>query len=170
MAESGRKTLDRGECGWVIARVWLNALEETARDFHGTRPRTFVTRAYEHATEEWLRVLEQDYGLKPHEATTMKEAVESYIDIGVKAGLFVDASQFKLEEKDPYRLDVSVLVCPYRESCKDLLERGFSLRNLTCARMGCFRAAVQALTNVACDYEVTSVKPEEGCTGLIHMV
>ena len=46
----------------------------------------------------------------------------------------------------------------------------FSLRNLTCARMGCFRAAVQALTNVACDYEVTSVKPEEGCTGLIHMV
>jgi hypothetical protein len=170
MTEPGRKTLDRGECGWVIARVWLNALEETARDFHGTRPRTFVTRAYEHATEEWLRVLEQDYGLKPREAATMKEAVESYIDIGVKAGLFVDASQFNLEEKDPYRLDVSVLVCPYRESCKDLLDRGFSLRNLTCARMGCFRAAVQALTNISCDYEVTSVKPEEGCTGLIHMV
>ncbi len=164
------QVLDRAECGWILARVWLNALEETARDFHGTRPRTFVARAYEHAVEAWLRVLEQDYGLKPREAGTLKEAVESYIDIGVKAGLFEDASQFKLDEKDPYRLEVSVLVCPYRESCKDLLERGFSLRNLTCARMGCFRAAVQALTNIPCDYEVTSVKPEEGCTGFMLMV
>lgn len=166
----GSRVLDKAESGWIIARVWLNALEATARDFHGTRPRAFVTRAYEHATEEWLRVLEQDYGLKPREAGTMKEAVESYIDVGVRAGLFEDASQFKLEDKDPYRLEVSVLVCPYRDSCRDLLERGFSLRNLTCARMGCFRAAVQALTNTPCDYEVTSVNPEEGCTGLIQMV
>jgi hypothetical protein len=164
------KKIDHKESGWTLARVWLDALEETARDFHGIRPRSFVSRAYEHATENWLRILEDEYGLRPKEAKTIKEAVESYIEIGVAAGLFEDPSQFEVTEVTPYRVDLSVLSCPYLQSCRDLLNRGFTLNNLTCARIGCFRAAVELLTDIECTYEVTSVNLTRGCQGIIERI
>ena len=43
--------IDREEAGWLVALSWLSALEETARDFHGTRPKVFSERAYEHAVQ-----------------------------------------------------------------------------------------------------------------------
>ena len=42
-------SITREEGGWSVARTWLAALEETARDFHGTHPKAFCERGYEHA-------------------------------------------------------------------------------------------------------------------------
>ena len=159
--------MTREESGWVLARVWLNAVEESARDFFGKKPRMFTRRAYKHATETWLRILETDYGLKAKKAKTMKEAVENYIDIGVKGGLFKDNSQFELDEVIPTRLKVNVLSCQYYNSCRDLISEGVPVSSLTCARIGCFSSAVKLLANIACDYEIDSVN-EEGCVGVIE--
>lgn len=158
------------DVGWTIARAWLTALEQAARDFHGPRPWSFCNRAYDYATEDWLRVLEDEHGMTAKQADSMKEAVENYIDLGVKAGLFKDASQFELQAVNPNRLEVKVAVCPYVESCRDLLSRGFSLRDLTCPRIGCFRAAVKILANIECAHEVTSLRLGEGCEGIIERI
>ena len=163
------KTLDKNMTGWIVARVWLDSLEETARDFHGIRPRAFIERAYEHATERLLRILEEEYGLRPRQASTIKEAVQSYIELCVKVGLFDDVSQFKVEELDPYRVEVEVAACPYGESCRDLASQAMPLQNLTCARIGCFKAAVEILTGIECDYEMTATSPSGGCKGIIEV-
>jgi len=43
--------INREEVGWILSRVWIDALEEAARDFHGNWPMMFTSRAYEHATD-----------------------------------------------------------------------------------------------------------------------
>jgi len=163
------KTLDKGTTGWIVARVWLDALEETARDFHGIRPRAFVERAYKHATETLLRILEEEYGLRPRKATTIKEGIQNYIELCVKVGLFDDASQFKVEELDPYRVEVEVAVCPYGESCRDLASQTVPLQSLTCARIGCFRAAAEILVGTDLNYEMTFSSPGGPCKGIIEV-
>ena len=50
----------------------------------------------------------------------------------------------------------------------ELLESGFSIRDLTCARIGCFRAAVQSLASIECDYAVTSLNIDDHCEGYIE--
>lgn len=170
MNAEGPREVTREEGGRLVARVWLDALEETARDFHGSHPNAFVTRAYGHATESFLRILDNEFGIRVKKAATIKDAVENYIEIGVRVYLFDDASQFQLQERGPHSLEITTLLCPYLSSCRDLLEKGFSLRDLTCARIGCFRSAVEILTGIKCDYEVTSVRLEEGCTGIIEAV
>lgn len=162
--------LSAAESGRLLARVWLDSLEETARDFHGSHPHAFTARAYQHSTEEFLRILDSEFGISPKKASTIKEAVENYIELGVRAALFEDPSQFQLEEKGPHHLEVTVLLCPYLSSCKDLLEKGLGLRDLTCPRIGCFRAGTEIMTGIVCDYEVTSVRLDEGCTGIIEAV
>ena len=142
------KTLDKSTTGWVVARVWLDALEETARDFHGIRPRAFIERAYQHATETLLRILEEEYGLRPRKAATIKDAIQSYIELCV---------------------EVEVAVCPYGASCRDLSTQTMPLQNLTCARIGCFKAAVEILTGIECNYEMTSTSPGTGCKGIIEV-
>ena len=59
----------------------------------------------------------------------------------IMAGLFRDASQFELVQVNPQRVEITVMECPYRATCLRLLETGFTIRDLTCARIGCFRAA-----------------------------
>lgn len=157
----------REECGWELKRAWLNALEETARDFYD-RPKEFCTRAYEHATKHWLRIMEDEYGLTFENAGSIKEAVENYIKLGVESGLFKDASQFVIEEINPDLVKVKVISCPYQESCQDIINDGFGLKDLTCPRIGCFRAAVALKTNVDCDYQVNTTSFEEGCEGFIE--
>ena len=88
------RDLNREESGWVVALTWLSALEEAARDFHGTRPRGFCQRAYEHATLNYLRQLDSDYGIVANHVKSIKAAVEEYIRVGVMGGLFTDASHF----------------------------------------------------------------------------
>lgn len=161
------KKMTKEESGWVLARVWLDALEKTFRDFHGSRPRTYTYRAYEHATESWLRILESEYGFKPEKSSTIKEAVENYIDLGIKGGLFQDTSQLELKEISPFRLEVKVFKCPYFNSCRDLIEEGVPVTNLTCARIGCFAAAVKLLANIDCLYDMYSIHIDEGCNGVI---
>lgn len=162
------ETLNREKSGWILSRVWLNALEETARDFHGTYSKPFCSRAYEHATISWLRILQDEYGFEVKKCHSIKEAIEHYIDIGVRAGLFRDHSAFHLKEINPNKVIVTVLVCPYSGSCKDFIDEGFAHRDLTCARIGCFSAAVKFLADIPCTYEMESAGGSEGCRGYIE--
>ena len=160
--------LNREDSGWVVALTWLSALEETARDFHGTRPRAFMMRAYEHAVQNYLGQLELDYGIRAARGNSIREAVQEYIRAGVRAGAFKDASQFELQEVNPDRLEITVHRCVYLKSCEALIEEGITLKDLTCARIGCFRAAVQHLADIDCDYEVTAFALEETCQGAVE--
>ncbi len=162
------KKVNREESGWIVALTWLSSLEESARDFHGARPRAFCERAYDHATENYLRTLENEYGISAHRAGTIKKAVEEYIRVGVIGGLFQDESQFEINEVNPNRVDVTVHACPYRKSCEALLRESLSLKDLTCARIGCFRSAVQQLADIDCTYEVTEFNPGGVCKGYIE--
>lgn len=153
--------------GWVLARVWLDSLEQAARDFFGNRPRVFSERAYEYATESFIKILEKDFGIQTKKATSIKEAIRNYVDTGVKGGLFQSSNQIVLEEIFSTRVHVGVMNCPYLLSCKDLIKQGVSVSNLTCARIGCFRSAVQFLANIDCYYEVLAFNTEEGCQGII---
>jgi hypothetical protein len=162
------KQVNREESGWILALTWLNALEETARDFHGARPRAFCERAYDHATENFLKILENEYGVTARKAHSIRDAIEEYIRVGVIGGLFQDATQIELNEVNPNRLEIIVHACPYRKSCKALQEEGISYRDLTCARLGCFRSAVQQLANIDCTYEVSEINTMDGCRGYIE--
>lgn len=163
------KKLTREESGWALARVWLVALEESSRDFFGNRPRNFAHRAYEHATEAWLRILENDYGIKARrDLGSIREAIDSYIELGVRGGLFEDHCQFELDEVTPLRIKLKVFKCAYLDSCTDLMEQGIAVSNLTCARIGCFNSAVKLLAGIDCTYDVDSVCKERGCTGVIY--
>jgi hypothetical protein len=162
--------IDREEAGWLVALAWLSALEETARDFHGTRPRVFSERAYDHSVQYWLHLLGDEYGIQIPKADAIRTAVESYIQIGITGGLFRDASNFELVDVNPFHLGITVHDCVYLKSCQALIEEGFSVRDLTCARIGCFRAAVKALANIDCDYQVTSFNIEGDCKGYIERI
>lgn len=160
--------LNREEGGWAIARSWLLALEETARDFHGTQPKAFCERGYEHATERWFQTLDEEYGITVPKAETVKEAIENHVEVGVRAGLFRDASQFELTQVNPHRVELKIMECPYRGSCERLLESGFTIRDLTCARIGCFRASAEILAGTPCKYEVTGFRADGCCEGYIE--
>jgi hypothetical protein len=143
-------------------------LEETARDFHGTRPRIFCERAYEHSVQHFLHRLGDDYGLQVEKADSIRSAVEHYIQIGIAASVFRDSSYFELNEVNPFHLEITVHDCIYLKSCQALIDQGFAVRDLTCARIGCFRAAVKALANINCDYQVTSFNIDGDCKGYIE--
>lgn len=160
--------LDKEESGWVIALSWLSALEETARDFHGTRPKVFCERAYEHTVQHYIHRLGDEYGIQVGKADSIRTAVENYIQLGVSGGLFRDASLFELVDVNPFRLDITMHDCKYQKSCQALIDRGFSIRDLTCARIGCFRAAVKALANIDCDYQVSAFNLDGDCQGFIE--
>jgi len=162
--------IDREEAGWLVALSWLNALEETARDFHGTRPRIFSERAYEHSVQYYLHLLGDEYGMQIPKSGSIREAVENYVKIGIAGGLFRDASNFELVEVNPFHLEITVHDCTYLKSCQALFEEGFSVRDLTCARIGCFRAAVKSLASIDCDYQVISFNIEGDCKGYIERV
>lgn len=159
----------RDESGWLLTRVWLNALEETARDFHGTRPKEFCMRAYEHATDSWIKILEDEYGIVTPKADTLLDAIRNHIQSGISGGLFDEAGEFELTALPSGGVRIKVRACPYQESCHDLLDsKRFSLKTLTCARLGCFRAAGLLLSNIECRYEIIDVKPGMGCEGIIE--
>ena len=162
------RTLSKEDGGWMVAYSWLIALEETARDFYGTLPRAFCERGYEHATERWFRLLEELYGMTVPKASSVMEAIKNHIEIGVRTGLFRDASQFELTQVNPHRVEINVLECPYRRPCEQLLESGFTIRDLTCARIGCFRASAELLSEIPCKYEVTGFRADATCEGFIE--
>lgn len=155
------------DIGRQLTRVWLNALEATARDFHGTRPREFCLRAYEHATDYWIKLIKSELGIEIAHAESIREAIENYIDSGVEAGLFGSSSEFEVEELPTKSVKIRVNLCPYENSCRDLLDRGFSLKTLTCPRLGCFRAAVLLLSGINASYELYEIKPGIACEGSI---
>jgi hypothetical protein len=162
--------IDREEAGWLVALSWLSALEETARDFHGTRPKVFSERAYEHAVQYYFRLLGDEYGMQIKKSDSIRQAVEDYIRILLAGGVIREASDFELVEVNPFHVEVTVHDCVYLKSCQALIEQGFSIRDLTCARIGCFRAAVKALANIDCDYQVTSINIDGDCKGNIEKV
>ncbi len=160
--------INKEEAGWIVAISWLSALEETARDFHGTRPKVFCERAYEHSVQHFLHRLGDEYGMQMEKAESIRQAVEKYIQIGVAGGIFRDPSDFDLVDVNPFRLDVTVHDCKYLKSCQSLIDQGFSIRDLTCARIGCFRAAVKALASIECDYQVAAFNVEGDCRGFVE--
>ena len=162
--------IDREDAGWLVALSWLSALEETARDFHGTRPKVFSERAYEHAVQYYFRLLGDQYGMQIKKSDSIRQAVEDYIRILLAGGVIREASDFELVEVNPFHVEVTVHDCVYLKSCQALIEQGFSIRDLTCARIGCFRAAVKALANIDCDYQVTSFNIDGDCKGNIEKV
>jgi len=162
--------IDREEAGWLVALSWLSALEETARDFHGTRPKVFSERAYEHAVQHYIRLLGDEYGMQIKKSDSIRQAVENYIQILLAGGVIREASDFELVEVNPFHVEITVHDCVYLKSCQALIEQGFSIRDLTCARIGCFRASVKALANIDCDYQVTSFNVDGDCKGNIEKV
>jgi hypothetical protein len=162
--------IDREEAGWLVALSWLSALEETARDFHGTRPKVFSERAYEHAVQYYFHLLGDQYGMQIKKSDSIRQAVEDYIRVLLAGGVIREASDFELVEVNPFHVEVTVHDCVYLKSCQALIEQGFSIRDLTCARIGCFRAAVKALANIDCDYQVTSINIDGDCKGNIEKV
>ena len=162
--------IKKEESGWVIALSWLSALEETARDFHGTQPHVFTKRAYEHSVHHYIHLLGNDYGLRVEKANSIHQAVDNYIKFGIEAGLFRDTTDFDLEEHNPNHLSITVHNCKYKKSCRGLIEEGFSIRDLTCARIGCFSAAVKVIANIDCDYKVQDFDIDNVCRGYIERV
>lgn len=162
--------IEKDAAGWAIGLTWLSALEEVARDFHGTRPKVFCERAYEHAVQHYLRILDQEYGIHFEKASTIREAVEKYIQIGVIGRLFQDSSDFELEDVNPFHLEIKIFNCRYLKSCQALIDSGFAIRDLTCARIGCFRAAVKVLASIDSSYAVTTFNVENSCTGYIERI
>ncbi|MBN2103997.1 hypothetical protein JW835_08170 [bacterium] len=160
--------IDDNKAGWVVSMSWLSALEEAARDFHGTRPKLFCERAYEHAVQHYMRQLGDEFGVQTEKTDTIRGAVEQYIQLGVIGRLFRDASDFELSETNPFHLEITVHHCRYMKSCQMLIDEGFTIKDLTCARLGCFRAAVKGLANVECDYELRSFNIEGDCQGYIE--
>ena len=154
----------------MIALSWLSALEETARDFHGTRPRQFCERAYEHSVQHFLHVLGDEYDIQVKKVNTIRAAVEQYIQIGVAGRLFRDPSDFELVDVNPFRVDITIHNCKYLKSCQALIDQGFGIKDLTCARIGCFRAAVRTLGNIDCDYQVRSFNMDGDCQGYVERI
>ncbi len=111
---------------------------------------------------------ETEFGIMANPVDSIKKAVEEYIRVGVKSRLFTDASQFELTETNPNRLELVVHKCPYLKSCEALLKEGISLSDLTCARIGAFRASVLHLADIDCNYEVTAFAVDETCRGTIE--
>lgn len=157
----------REEAGWALARVWLNALEDSARDFFGNRPRIFARRAYEHAAEGLIQTLEKDYGLKVAPADSIKSAIDSYIDVCVHGGIFSSKSDFGVVATTDSRVEVTAYKCPYLDSCTHLISEGVLIQNITCPRIGCFAAAVKILAKINCIYEIHQVKLDGGCSGAV---
>jgi hypothetical protein len=160
--------IDKSDAGWTIAWTWLSAIEESARDFHGARPRAFLERVYEHSVQHFLRLLGDEYGIQTHKSSSIKAAIDQYVQIGATVGLFSDASEFELVEPNPHRLEITIHGCEYLRSCQTLIDEGFAIRDLTCARIGCFRAAVVALAGIDCDYRVQSFNIDHACHGYIE--
>ena len=60
--------INKEEAGWIVAISWLSALEETARDFHGTRPKVFCERAYEHSVQHFMHRHGDEYAMQMEKA------------------------------------------------------------------------------------------------------
>ena len=141
-----------------LVRVWVTAIEETARDFY-PHPREFCVRVYENAAYNLMTIASNEYGIKIKPAATIKDAMESYIELGLKTGLFEDASQFVLSEINPNRIELSIFKCIYLPCCEDILAKSSGISELTCPRIGCFVGGVGIMTNIACTYRLTAFDP-----------
>jgi len=158
------------QSGWIVARAWLNALNEAALKHLGPKNwKMFCSLVDECASKHWLRILEKEFGIKAEQADSLKKAVENYIQVGILAGLFNSESQFELREEGSDRLQIRVLSCPYfmREVCKDALQGGLKPEQINCPRIGCFRAAAVLLSGIPCYYEVQKVDPGKECVGTV---
>jgi len=154
------------QSGWLVARAWLNALNEAAIKYLGNKnSKVFCSVVDECASKQWLGILEREFGIKAERADSLKKAVENYIKVGILAGLFENESQFELSEDSSGRLQIRVFSCPYEKSCEDSLRGGLKPEQINCPRIGCFRAAAVLLSSSPCYYEVQKVDPGRECVG-----
>jgi hypothetical protein len=152
----------------TLLEIWLAAFNEEAVSFLGEEAKLYLSRAYKAAAKNWIDALKAKYGLEiDKNVTTLKEAVEAYIRLGIEGGLFSSLDDFILEElKEGCALKITVKKCPYVEACNLTLEKvAFSAAQIPCPRIGCFKGAVEILLNVKCGYRV-DVKENE-CVGIV---
>jgi len=154
--------------GWIVSRSWMLALEEVAADFHDAKTKRFLTQAYEHAVEAWIGIWANEYDMPIPRAKTIREAIENYIEFGVKVGLFRDASQFEISELGPNHVQIEIHTASFYHAkptdAKKLL--GVMSRS----RIGCFAAAVKMLAGITCDWEITEIDAEQGCKGYVERI
>lgn len=154
------------QSGWLVARAWLNALNEAAIKYLGNKnSKVFCSIVDECASKQWLDILEREFGIKAERADSLKKAVENYIKVGILAGLFQSENQFELSEDSSGRLQIRVFSCPYEKSCEDSLQGGLKPEQINCPRIGCFRAAAVLLSGNPCYYEVQKMDLGKECVG-----
>jgi len=152
-----------------LVRIWVTGIEETARDFF-PQPREFCVRVYENVVSNLITILSNEYGLRVKPADTIKGAIESYIDLNLRGGVFEDASQFVLKEINPNKIELSVFKCLYIPCCEDILSKSSGISSLTCPRIGCFVSAINIISNISCTYTLTSFDPTRCCQGFIERI
>ncbi|MEQ8223673.1 MAG: hypothetical protein ABRQ37_15275 [Candidatus Eremiobacterota bacterium] len=152
-----------------LVRIWVTAIEESARDFF-PHPGEFCRRVYENAASNLINIICNEYGYHMKPAGTIKEAIEAYIELAIKSGLFEDTRQFVLKEINPNKLEVSVFNCVYLPCCQDILDRGSVISELTCPRLGCFAGVAGITTDIACSHTLTGFNPGKCCEGFIERI
>jgi hypothetical protein len=169
------RVVTREEWGAIQVRLLFLAVELAAYEVLGEGAKKFLEAFYKRATKSWLCIMEREYGIRPKRARTALEALENYIDVGIAGWLFRSRADFDLEDLGD-RIRVKVYRCPFVNHCLDMLENpplvgpsGFELKAgkelLTCPRIGCFRAAVEELTDLDCRYELRELNPPRICEG-----
>jgi hypothetical protein len=170
--------LSREEWGEVQVRVLWLVLETVAYRLLGEDGMEFLKEYYFEAAKTWLNIMEKDYGIRAKKASTAKEAVKNYIDVGIAGWLFRGVSDFDLKEEHAKTLRIKVYRCPWTAHCIDMLENPllFGQRQrksgkdlLTCPRIGCFSAAVRLLAGKDCNYRLTIANPPKICEGEIRI-
>ena len=154
-------------CQTLLA-VWLAAFNEEAIELLGGEAKLYLAKAYKAAVRNWMNALKEKYGLEiDKDVKTPKEAVASYIKLGVDGGLFSNVDDFFLEDlAGKCAVKVTVNKCPYREGCEILKkEKSFSQAQIPCPRIGCFSGAVEILLNIRCGYRVETENSK--CVGII---
>ncbi|MEM2227175.1 MAG: hypothetical protein QXW19_04280 [Candidatus Bathyarchaeia archaeon] len=169
------RVVSREEWGAIQVRLLFLSAELAAYEVLGERAKEFLEAFYKRATKSWLCIMEREYGIRPKRAKTALEALENYIGVGIAGWLFRSRADFDLEDLGD-RIRVKVHRCPFVKHCLDMLENpplvgpsGFELKMgkelLTCPRIGCFRAAVEELTDLECRYELRNLDPPRICEG-----
>ena len=147
----------------------LSSFNEEAIKFLGEDAKLYLSKAYTTGAKMWIRALKDKYGLEINKnVKTPKEAVESYIQLGIEGGMFSSKDDFLVEDiKEGCAVRIKVVKCPHVFACKMVRkDMELSAAQIPCIRMACFKGGVEYLLNIKCGYRVYQVE-EDYCEGVI---
>lgn len=153
----------------VQLQVWLAAMEEIMRDYHGDFPREISSRLYRTAFSYWMDTLLLEQGIRLPSCTSLKEAIESFLGLCVSQGLLKDLVNCEIRMLADDAAEVSISRCPFRDSCLLLINKGVESHLLTCPFMGLVRAAASRFTDRPFGGDNTGIDPLlSRCQGMIE--